>query len=119
MTACLWTALNRLGIDAKIQRQPSGYYDEHGIWKAREPEELFVRAVIQPATAEEMLSLPENRRGKYTISIWSHERLQGLDVSGRLQPDKLEYQEHLFEVETIMDWGSFGFYVSLATRIEA
>lgn len=110
--------MKRFAVDAVIQRQPSGYYDEHGRWKDRPIESLTIKALVQPASPDDMSSLPENRRSRATISVWTSESLQVLDVSKKNQPDKIEYQDNVYEAFSQTDWSRFGFFVTLATRIE-
>lgn len=116
---CLWSALQSRAIYLKIFRQASGYYDGQGNWKHRTPEEIEVLAVVQPASAEQMKSLPENRQSSATISLWHQEPLKMLDVTAKQQPDKAEYNSRTYEIIQTTDWTrDGGFYVSLASRIE-
>jgi len=116
---CLWSALQSRAITVKVFRQASGYYDWQGNWKHRTPEEIEVVAVVQPASAEQMKSLPENRQSSATISLWHQEPLKVLDVAAKQQPDRIEYGSREYEIIQTTDWvRDAGFYVSLASRIE-
>lgn len=117
---CIWNAIKQFAEPRKVFRQASGHYDLQGNWRARTPEEIEVLAIVQPASPLQMKSLPENRQATATISIWHQEPLKVLDVTAKQQPDRVEYQNREYEIIQTTDWMTDGgFYVSLASRIEA
>lgn len=112
-------ALSRLSNKYEVRRTPFGAYDEHGRWNSRKAECFEICAVIQPSTPEEMKDLPENRRSRAGVSIWTDQRLHTVSTAESKQPDRIVYLDREWEIVQVADWSEIaGFFKALATRVD-
>jgi len=118
MDCCITQAIRGMWTDIKITRTPPGAYDSHGRWEDPSPIEMTIKAVVQPAQAHELVKLPEGRRTKGTVVIYTQTKLQTADVKSKLQPDVVFWHGDQYQVESLEDWtDDGGFYKVLALEI--
>ena len=79
-----------------ITRTSAGSY-VNGTFVAGSPSTITIQASIQPATGEDMKSLPEGRRLDDYVKVYTDSDLQVLEESSGIQPDKLEWRGHTYE----------------------
>lgn len=115
--SCLAEAIAGMSIDLILRRPPSGYYDEHGVYKPRDREDISFRGSVQPLNPKELVDLPENRRSRESIKIYTSTPLRTVEVSGQTQPDIVLYHGIEYQIDRVFDWGEVaGYYKALATK---
>lgn len=74
-----------------LQRFAKGAYDENGQYSQPEPTESTIQAHVQPLNGIEKQELPEGRRNKDTLKLYTDDKLRGVDSANKLQPDRIVY----------------------------
>jgi hypothetical protein len=121
---CLTDAIAGASISVLLRRPPSGYYDEKGRWKERErfPDVEFM-ASVQPLRPNELVDLPENRRTRAAIKLYTETLLKTVSVDEKVQPDIVipqsgQFKNVEFQVDSVIDWSDLGgYYKALATKL--
>ena len=120
---CVADAVAQVAEKVVLRRAPSGYYDDKGRYKERERgEDVEFEASVQPLRADEMLDLPENRRSRAAIKLYTETKLRTVSVDKKTQPDIIVPQSGAFkgvefEVDAVTDWDEVGgYYKALATK---
>jgi len=67
-------------------------------------ETLNDKGTIQPITAKEMQTLPENRREGGTYKVYTSIALKTTDTAGVLKADRLLINSKVYEVVQVQDW---------------
>ena len=110
-------AIRTVSEEIEIQRTLAGAYDVYGRWNARAPEAFKIRASVQPSSPKELEDVPENRRSKSSITIYSTTLLK--TVSPETQPDRLTWHGDVYEVIKVEEWCEIGGYCKvIATKVE-
>lgn len=100
-----------------LKRTPAGAYDEHGRYIELEPEETTIQASVQPAKQGELVRLPEGRRVRGGVKIFTTTELFTASVEDQRQPDIIVWQGVEWEVDAVDNWEGPGeYYKALATR---
>jgi hypothetical protein len=113
-------AIRQVSEIVEVHRIPSGAYDEHGRWNARAPEVFKIQVAVQPSSPKELHDLPENRRSKAGITIYSTELLKTVSTSEMKQPDRISWHGDIYEVEKVEEWSELGGYCkAIVTKVES
>jgi hypothetical protein len=97
--------VKRYSIPYTITRYNPGSYDSNGRWNADTTTAVPIQAHIQPLTGKEKDEVPEGRREKDMIRIYSDTVLKGVEVdSTKTQPDRITYDNRTFEVFNARVW---------------
>lgn len=81
-------------------------------------ETLTLRGVVHPATGADMKKLPEGERVEGAIRVYTLERVRlSSRASGDLA-DRILHNGVEYEAATVEDWSTFGYYLTIATRVE-
>ena len=112
------SAFNAFRRDVVVKRPAAGSY-VNGVWVAGAESTLSVKASVQPATTEDLQSLPENRRTLGAYRLYSSTRFQSL-VEGEQNPDIIVIDGQDYEVTQVEPWlnGIITHYKALAVRVQ-
>jgi len=101
-----------------IRRVPPGVYDEHGVYQEQAPEEIEICASVQTATDKDLEKVPEGRRLRGGIRIYTTSELLTGSVQDRTQPDIVLWNGAEWQVEKIDNWNDYAeYYKAIATRV--
>lgn len=102
----------------EVSRPASGTYDEHGRWQEGPSNEFEICASVQTATDKDLQKLPEGRRLRGGIRVYTTSELLTASVDEKRQPDVLTWDGAQWQVEQIDDWFEVaGYYKVIATRM--
>ena len=101
-------------------------FTEEGEWvkgRYREgrTECIMITASVQPMTPKETLLLPEARRTRESLKIYTHERLFTADEKIQRTPDIILHDNKRFEVLQVSNWQigtCLPHYKAIAVKIE-
>jgi len=79
-----------------ITRTATGAY-VNGLYVDGATSTITIQASVQPATGEDMITLPEGRRMSDYVKIYTATNLQVLGEGVGLQPDVLTWRGHSYE----------------------
>lgn len=101
-----------------VKRPPAGDYVD-GVWVEGAPSNFDIKASVQPASGEDMESLPENRRTLATYRLYTDIHLLE-NLEGVRNPDVVTLFGEDYEVTKVFPWrnGIIDHYKILATRIQ-
>jgi hypothetical protein len=77
-----------------------------------------IQASVQPASARDLLRLPEGERTSDVIAIYTPTELRASSQPDRTLSDRITYRGALYELEHVEFWESGGFWKCLARKIE-
>ncbi len=99
-------------------RKPIGSYVD-GVWVEPEGLAFTVLASVQPATPEDLQSLPENRRTLATYRLYTDTQLFRA-LEGVRNPDTVIINGEEYEIAQVSAWqnGIIGHYKCLAVRVQ-
>lgn len=99
-----------------ITRAGTGSYT-NGLWVDGAPVVFTLRGSVQPATAKQMLSLPEGRRQSSAYMIYTSTLLR--TVEGGRQPDRLTIGGAVYEVVNVAEWQNqvISHYEAMAVKV--
>ncbi len=101
-----------------VERAPSGTYDDNGLWQEQPAETFEACGSIQTMTDEDLQKLPEGRRLRGGIKIYTTSELLTANVDEKRQPDVVLWDGARWQVEKIDDWNHYaGYYKVLAVRM--
>lgn len=101
-------------------KRPSGGSYVNGVWvDDTAPTETTVQASVQPATTEDLQSLPEARRQLGAYRIYSTTKFQSLEEDVN-NPDIVVIGGFDFEVAQVQPWqnGVIPHYKAIAVRVQ-
>lgn len=75
-----------------------------GRWVEGASSALAFTASVQPASSEDLQSLPENRRKLSTFALFTSTRLLGVDVESGTNPDRVTLHDGIYEVVSVARW---------------
>ncbi len=112
-------AFDDLEQDIVIRRTVAGSRDpDDGSWipGAETPE--TIQAVVQDASADDLLILPEGERTEDSIKIHTIEFLQTASEDGQVAADHIEYEGELFKAMKVFKRKTLGnYYKAIAVRV--
>jgi len=102
-----------------VKRPTAGSY-VNGLWVATStPTEIIIQASVQPATTEDLQSLPEGRRQLGAYKLYTDTQLQSV-LENANNPDIVVINGEDYEVAQVEPWqnGIVNHYKILAVRIQ-
>ncbi len=112
------SAIAELSTLVQVLRKPSGTYDDYGRWSDRSYEAIEIEAAIQPARGHELVRVPEGRRTKGAVVVYTMFKLQTASVETQTQPDRILWHGDTYEIEFVEDWvKDGGFYRAIALEV--
>ncbi len=102
-----------------VRRPAAGSY-VNGRWvEAGQPTELTVKASVQPASTEELETLPEARRTQGVYKLYSSTRFQSVQENAN-NPDIVVIDNDDYEVMSCQPWQNnlINHYKALAARVQ-
>jgi len=106
-SCCIQRAIKFRSIPVTVILHNKGVYDENGIWDAARENQATIYAVIQPATGVDLIRADESRRTRETLVLFTTGDINTADEVNKIQPDIVLYEDKRYEVESVMNWGSF------------
>jgi len=102
----------------KVKRVATGSYVS-GEWVDGTVSEITIHASVQPMNANDLQSLPENRRAEGGFKLFSDERFQTVS-EGERNPDIVEIEGEDYEIASCDPWknGLIEHHKSLAVRVQ-
>lgn len=109
---------NAFRKDVTVKRPAAGSY-VNGVWVEGAQSTLIIKASVQPATAEEMESLPEARRNLGVYKLYTDTQLQNL-LENANNPDIVVIGGHDYEIMRCEPWQNniVNHYKALAARVQ-
>lgn len=101
-----------------LTRKGAGSYVD-GVWVDGANQALTIKASVQPATPEDLLSLPENRRTAAAYRLYSDFAFRGA-LEDAHNPDRVVIGGENYEVTAVSIWqnGVIPHYKAIATRLQ-
>lgn len=101
-----------------IRRTVAGTRDpDDGSWIPGAETPTTIQAVVQDASADDLLVLPEGERTEDSIKIHTVEFLQTANEDGQVAADNVEYEGELFKVMKVFKRKTLGnYYKAIAVR---
>jgi len=89
-----------------------------GIWQAATETDIYIMASVQPATAQDMQSLPEGRRKAGSFILYTDTALKTVDTEN---PDTIDLFGDTYEVITSKPWQNdvINHYECIVSKIDA
>lgn len=110
-------AIAGLSTGAVTVRRRSGAYVA-GDFVASADETLTLRGLVHPATGADLKKLPEGERTEGVVRVYTIERIRLSDRTTGQLADRITYGGVEYEARTVEDWAAFGYYLTLAGRVE-
>jgi hypothetical protein len=91
-------------VPLNIYRKSAGSY-VNGLWVEGSETTIPITASIQPASGEEMLSLPEGRRNRKTYCLFTSTKIELIRGSGNsTNPDQIQIYGERYEIIKVEPW---------------
>lgn len=102
-----------------LKRPAAGDYNTSGEWVEGAVTQSNIKASVQPATTEDLQSLPENRRQLGAYRLYSDTAFQPVTEDGA-NPDVVEINGEDYEIAQVMPWqnGVVPHYKAIAVRVQ-
>lgn len=92
-------------------------YDDYGRPAAPDSVEDTIEAWVQPVSGADLERLPEGRRTKKVIKLYSLDEIFSASTADAEMPDVIVVGSEEYEVENVFDWAADGAYwKALAVR---
>lgn len=114
---CLQRALIPFAVDLQITRSKPGEYDSQGRWLSVHNFTIDLKANVQPMGPKELLRLPENWRSRGVLLVFTTEILNVGQAETGQEPDRFSWNEDRYEIQSVEDWSQFGFWKSIALKV--
>lgn len=104
----------------RIVKRPTGGSYINGEWvETGEPTVITVMASVQPATTEDLQSLPEARRTLGAYRVFSDTKFQSLEEDAN-NPDVIVIYDNDYEIAQVQPWqnGIVPHYKAIAVRVQ-
>lgn len=104
-----------------IQRSSGGAFASNGVWEDSKTTVLMY-GIVQPATAKELLQVPEGDRAKEVKSFHSSAPMyetttNGLVDAGAITSDIAIWKGLQYRIQKVYQWEDFGYYKALGVRM--
>jgi hypothetical protein len=104
-----------------VTRKGQPVLQANGRWLPGPTSSFSAVGVIYPSRQNEVLLLPEGRRGERAVTFISTTELKAPrapgNASGGLSGDTFTYQGDRFDVLVASPWSEHGFFVNVAVRV--
>jgi hypothetical protein len=109
LTSCIAQTVICNSSTYKLKRASIGQHDENGRWSNTTRTEQNLKANIQPVIGKELDQVPEGRRNKATIKIYTIDELFSVTTKSgeKRQPDIIEYKNEDYEIFQVWDWNTY------------
>lgn len=109
LTSCIAQTVVCNSETYKLKRRQPGHYDENGRWSPNPIEVSDIKANVQPVLGKELDQVPEGRRNRATIKIYTIDQLYSVTTKTgeKRQPDIIEYKGEDYEIFQVWDWGVY------------
>jgi hypothetical protein len=106
--------------DITVRREAAGTRNAGtGAWVPGAETNIPISAVVQDASPDDLLVIPEGERTEYSIKIHTVEILKTASEDGKTSADKVEYEGELYKVLKVFKRKTLGnYYKAIAVRIE-
>lgn len=83
-------------------------------------EETALEASVQALTPNDLLQLPEGRRTRENIKIYTTEKLRTSDENNNTPADNILWRGKLYEVYSVEDWSNTDLphYLAIASKMD-
>lgn len=99
-----------------VIREKTGFYVE-GRYQETPPEEVAIKASVQPVSGQDRMMLPEGIRSKEIVKIYTTYLLKTASAEGSIKADVVIYNGCRYDVTMVQDWTvDGGFYKAFAAR---
>tara|TARA_R110000782_G_scaffold204639_1_gene293095 strand:- start:619 stop:984 length:366 start_codon:yes stop_codon:yes gene_type:complete len=108
-----------------VRRRAEGDYNDAGFFTVTDPDiELTITASVQQVSGSEMLLLPENRRERETLKIFTNTQLYGAEKGKVTNADLVILNGNTYEVVKVFNWNNdvishYKVYISKRTTNDA
>lgn len=104
-------------VDLLLKRRSTGSYT-NGKWIDTVYTDMWIRAIVENASPEDLMDLPENRRTEESITIFSRSQLFNANLISKIQPDRVVWNSKVYEVHKVIDWDEQGgYFKSIAVKV--
>lgn len=86
-----------------VKRRAAGAWTS-GVFVPGAETEIQMVASVQPLRANEILQLPEHRRTREAMKVFTHERLHTTDEKAQTPGDVVLHDGKRFEVHSVENW---------------
>jgi uncharacterized protein (DUF885 family) len=101
-----------------VRRKKQGFYSG-GIWQEPKDDKFHVTGSVQVARGHDLQDVSEARRVSAARKIYTTERLHTVETSELSQPDIIEWDGCLWQVETVDRWPHLGnYYKVIALKVD-
>lgn len=110
---------NRM-VSVTVTRGAPGQY-VLGTWTPAATTDLTIKAHVQPASARELLILPEGERTKGAVRFYTTDPLQTASEYTQTPADVVAFDGQLWQVQRVDPWpvgGGLQHYRSFAVKVE-
>jgi len=104
---CIYKAVLSRATRIPVLRHYPGTHDENGRWSDREPTQEYVRAVVYPATGEDLELADEGSNINEMVAIYTVDQLSTLNEPKMIQPDIILHNGRKYQVMNVEDWGPY------------
>jgi len=101
-----------------LYRPAAGSYTA-GKWVGGTPTTPSINAVIQNATADDMLALPEGLRSEEGLKIHTIDEVKTASEASETNADQFTYDGSKWMIQHVFDRKIGGYYKAIATRIKS
>jgi hypothetical protein len=109
LTSCVARTVICNSSTYTLKREPVSSYDSNGRWQKVSAVESDIKANIQPVIGKELDQVPEGRRNRATIKIYTLSPLYSARTESgkKRQPDVIRYKNEDYEVFQVWDWNVY------------
>jgi hypothetical protein len=110
--------IKKHALPRSVYRRSGSY--TNGRWVQTGETETTLEIAIQPLSGKELDNVPEGRREKDNIKLFSLSELLGVDPLTGRQPDQVLYDSKRYELYKTKRWDVLGttYYWALASEVE-
>jgi hypothetical protein len=110
--------LSNRATSVTVTRATAGEYVD-GDFQPGAPSALTIKAHVQPASGQEMLTFPEGERTREAIRLYVDQQLRAADEAAQLAADVVTYNGVAYQVQRVMPWplGGLPHWKAIAFRI--
>lgn len=90
-----------------------------GVYQAVTPTTFTITASIQPASGDEVMTLPEGDREKELLAVFTNTALRTIDQDTKTEADRITWEGSDYEVIKVSPWkmGALDHYECIVARV--
>ena len=104
---CVTSAVFGEAKEVELLRFPSSSYNDKGRWEDRDPVSVKIQAAIQPVTGKELEDVPEGRRARENIKLYTVDLIQTTCPTNKTQADLVIWNGKKYEIFSVQNWTDF------------